>query len=250
MIRSALYHEPRVMDPAVYRHKKLQPLTDYSVAKDMHAVFLAATEFPAAALSFAIIFVHTGETLDNGKPMISPVALLGITASENLHVEGTRWDAGYVPAFIRRFPFLTAGMPDSDKAAVFVDASWPGIGDTEGEPLYDDEGKPTPVLQRAMEFLQQFDIEQQRTRQFCLRLLELDVLKEMTLSATLPNDETLTVNGFLTVDEDKLAALPDAEVLQLHRTGMLMLLHVHLASLGNLRPLLERKARRMGTTLA
>jgi hypothetical protein len=213
-------------------------------------VFLAATEFPAAALSFAIIFVHTGETLDNGKPMISPVALLGIATNENLHVEGARWDAGYVPAFIRRFPFLTAGMPDSDQAAVFVDAAWPGIGDAEGEPLYDDEGKPTPVLQRALEFLQQFDIEQQRTRQFCLRLLELDVLKEMSLTATLPNNDNLTVNGFLTVDEDKLAALPDADVLQLHRSGMLMLLHVHLASLGNLRPLLERKARRMGTTLA
>src|SRR6185436_10169169 len=112
-----------------------------------------------------IIFVHTGETLENGKPMISPVALLGITTNENLHVEGTRWDAGYVPAFIRRFPFLTAGVPGTDKVAMFVDAAWPGFSDTEGEPLYDAEGQPTPVLQRMIEFLQQFDLEQQRTRQ-------------------------------------------------------------------------------------
>ena len=100
-----------------------------------------------------------------------------------------------------------------------------------------------------MEFLQQFDMEQHRTRQFCLRVLELGVLKEMSLSATLPNGQELKIDGFLTVDEDKLNALPDATVLELHRTGMLMLLHVHLASLGNLRPLLERKARRLGTTL-
>jgi len=249
LIKSALYREPQVFDATVHRHKKLQPLTDYSVAKDMHAVFLAATEFPAAALSFAIIFVHTGETLEDGKSMIAPVALLGITDHENLHVDGTRWDAGYVPAFIRRFPFLTAGLPECDKAAVFVDAAYPGFNDHEGDALYHAEGKPTPVLQRAMEFLQQFDMEQHRTRQFCLRVLELGVLKEMSLSATLPNGQELKIDGFLTVDEDKLNALPDATVLELHRTGMLMLLHVHLASLGNLRPLLERKARRLGTTL-
>jgi len=81
-------------------------------------------------------------------------------------------------------------------------------------------------------------------------VLEIDVLKEMTLTATLPDGRELKVDGILAVDEDKLNALPDATVLELHRSGMLMLLHVQLVSLGNLRPLLERKARRMGTTLA
>jgi hypothetical protein len=250
LIKSALYRDPQVFDFERHRNKKLQALSDYSVAKDMHAVFLAATEFPAASLSLPIIFVASGETLADGKPMITPIALMGITNNENLYVEGTRWDAGYVPAFIRRFPFLTAGLAESDKAAVFVDVSWPGFSDTEGEPLYDAEGKPTPVLQRAIEFLQQFDLEQQRTRQFCLKVLELDVLKDMTLTATLPNGQELRIDGLLTVDEDKLNALPDATVLELHRSGMLMLLHVHLVSLGNLKPLLDRKARRLGTALA
>src|SRR4029453_11374841 len=131
MIRSALYRDPVPLDAAVHRRKRLQPLSDFSVAKDLHAVFLAATEFPAAALSFPIIFVHTGQTLADGKAMIAPVALLGVAANENLHVDGTRWDAGYVPAFIRRFPFLTAGVQESDRFAVFIDAAWPGFSDTE-----------------------------------------------------------------------------------------------------------------------
>ena len=88
-------------------------------------------------------------------------------------------------------PFLTAGAKDSDTPAVFVDASWLGFHDTEGEALFDADGKPAPVLQRALEFLRQFDFEQQRTRQFCQRLLELDVLKDMTLNATLPSGETI-----------------------------------------------------------
>jgi hypothetical protein len=141
-------------------------------------------------------------------------------------------------------------MHDADTGAVFVDASWPGFNDSEGEPLFDAEGKPTPVLQRALDFLQQFDIEQKRTRQFCQRVLELDLLKDMTLDATLPSGENVKLEGFLTVDEDKLNALPDAVVLELHRSGMLMLLQVHLVSLGNLNALLGRKARRLAPPAA
>ncbi|WP_280151225.1 SapC family protein [Piscinibacter sp. XHJ-5] len=245
MIKSALYRDPQLLDPAVHRHKKVKPLVDLSVAKDMHAVFLAATEFPSAAMSLPIIFVHTGERLPDGKAMIAPVALLGVAANENLVINEGRWEARYVPAFIRRFPFLTAGVQDSESSsAVFVDAAWSGFNDTEGEPLFDADGKPAPVLQRSIEFLRSFDQEQQRTRQFCLRLLELDVLKEMAANATLPDGE-LKVEGFLTVDEDKLNALPDKDVIELHRNGMLMLLQIHLLSLHNMQMLIERKAMRL-----
>jgi hypothetical protein len=244
LIKSALYRDPQPLDPTLHRHKKLKKLFDLSVAKDMHAVFLTATEFPSAALSFPIIFVHTGERLPDGKAMIAPVALLGVASNENLVLNEGRWEARYVPAFIRRFPFLTAGAQGSDKPAVFVDASWPGFNDTEGEPLFEADGKPAPALQRAIEFLQNFDQEQQRTRLFCTRLLELDVLKEMAANATTPGGE-LKVEGFLTVDEDKLNALRDKEVVELHRSGVLMLLQVHLLSLNNMQMLVERKAMRM-----
>jgi hypothetical protein len=244
LIKSALYRDPQVLDPAVHLHKKVKQLTDLSVAKDMHAVFLTATEFPSAALSFPIIFVHTGERLPDGKAMIAPVALLGVASNENLILNEGRWEARYVPAFIRRFPFLTAGLQDGQTHAVFVDAGWSGFNDTEGDPLFEADGKPAPVLQRAIEFMQKFDVEQQRTRQFCTRVLELDVLKEMSANATIPGGD-LKVEGFLTVDEEKLNGLPDKDVVELHRSGMLMLLQVHLLSLNNMQSLVERKAMRM-----
>jgi len=83
-----------------------------------------------------VIFISTGERLADGRPMASPVALLGITPHENLRVtpEG-RWDARYVPAFIRRFPFLTAGVKGTQSPGVFVDTAWSGFNDDEGEAL-------------------------------------------------------------------------------------------------------------------
>lgn len=245
MINSALYREPVLLDSALHRGKRLKPLTDFSITRNMHAVLLTATEFAHAALDLPIIFVHTGERLPSGKPMVSPVVLLGLSSHENLRLtpEG-RWDARYIPAFIRRFPFLTAGVKGSHAPGVFVDAAWSGFNDAEGEPLFNAQGEPTETLQRALDFLQRFDEEQRRTRAFCQRVAELDILKEVQVDVNLPDAKKLTVNGFLTVDEEKLNQLPDATVVELHRSGMLMLMQVHLLSMNNLPALAERKAAR------
>lgn len=249
MINSALYRTPVLLDPAAHRHKKIGELTDLSITRGMHAVFVSATEFPQAALDFAIVFVNSGDRDPAGTLLLSPVVLLGLSEGENLHVNGTQWDGRYVPAFIRRFPFLTVRLKDSGAPGVMIDAAWSGLSDTEGQALFDADDKPAPALARAMQFLELFEVEAQRTRVFCARLAELDVLKEMQADATLPDGMTLSVDGFFSVDEDKLNSLPDATVLELHRNGMLMLLQVHLLSLTNLRHLVERKARRMQAPL-
>lgn len=249
MIKSALYREPTMLDAKVHRHKKLKGLTDFSVTKAMHAAFLTATEFPQAALEMPIIFINTGERTDEGKALVSPVALLGLSPNENLRVdEEGKWSGRYVPAFIRRFPFLTAGVQGTDQPGVFVDASWSGFNDDEGEPLFDDQGQPADGLKRILEFLQRFEDEQARTRQFCQRLVELDVLKEMLADARMPDGQSIKVEGFLVVDEDKLRKLPEKAVIELHRNGMLGLLQAHMISMGNMGWLVERKAGRVAAS--
>ena len=247
MIQSALYRDPVLVDSVLHRHKKLQPLTDFSIAGGMHAVFITATEFPQAALDFPLVFINVGdaaEATDAARSVLTPIALLGVSADENLHVEGGRWTGRYVPAFIRRFPFVAAAVAGADAPGVFIDAGWPGLNDSVGEPLFDDQGQPAETLTRAMAFLERFEQEAQRTRQFCARLAELDLLKEMQADATLPTGDLVRVDGFLAVDESKLLALPDAVVLELHRNGMMTLLHAHLMSLSNLRYLVQRKSDR------
>ena len=105
-------------------------------------------------------------------------------------------------------------------------------------------GRATPTLAAALDFLARFDAEALRTRTFTARLAELDLLQPLQADATLPDGTTLTVEGFRVVDEERLRALPDAEVLALHRSGMLMLVHLHRASLARMRHLVELKAAR------
>ena len=240
MIPSALYREPALIDPAAHRHLKLGTFADFSVTKHMHAVYIAATEFPLAALDFPIVFVNTGEAPN---VVMSPIVLLGLVPNENLYIEGKRWDARYIPAFIRRYPFVSANVRGTQQVGVMIDTAWSGISTTEGEPLFLEGDKPAPALERAVEFLRMFEVEAQRTRHFCQRLQDLALLRPMQVDATLPSGQHMAIDGFMTVEEDKLKALPDATVVEMHRNGMLGLLQLHLASLANMRHLVERKGR-------
>jgi hypothetical protein len=235
---SALFRAPEPLDAARHGALRITPLRDFSIAARMHAVFVAATEIPEAALAYPIVFVQPGDLDADGRPAVSPVALLGLVAGENLFVEGTRWKADYLPAFVRRFPFV------SGSSGPMIDSAWSGLSPLEGEPLFDAQGRPTAVLDQALEFLGRFDAEARRTRGFCTRLVELDLLQPMQADATLPDGQRLTVEGFRVIDEERLRSLPDAVVLELHRSGMLMLAHLHRASLVRMRQLVEMKARR------
>lgn len=241
----SLYRRPVALDPAVHRGRKLVPLSDYSFAREVHAVSITATEFPQAALEYPIVFVDTGVKDGAGRPVMAPAALLGLAHGENLYVDGPRWDARYVPAYIRRYPFLTATLPGGAGVNVLVDDAWSGFGEQAGEPLFEADDTPAPALKRAMDFLERYEYEAERTKSFCERLGRLGVLKEMKADATLPNGQSVSVDGFYTVDEDKLRAFPDETVLELWRTGVLMLIQVHLVSIVNIRHLVNRKAARV-----
>lgn len=239
-----LYRNPVPLDSDQHRHKRLQPLTDFSVAAGMHASYVGVDEFALAALEFVIMFIDTAAD-NGGRAQVSPAVLLGMTPGENLMVEGTRWTARYVPAFIRRYPFWTTDTTDPGAAGVLVDSAWSGFSDDQGEPLFERDGTPTPTLRSALEFINRFEAEAQRTREFCARLVQLDVLREMKADATLPNGQTLSVKGFYAIEEAALRSLPDRTVLELHRDGSLAMMHAHLLSLAHLRPLIERKALRV-----
>lgn len=238
----ALYREPTLLGNVEHRHLKLARLNDHSMAAGMHSSFLGAAEFALAARDFAILFVRDSSASPG---QIEPIVLLGVVPGENLFVDGTRWDARYVPAFIRRYPFSLARVEGRTEPAVMIDRSWAGFSETLGEPLYDDEGKAAPRLAEAVEFMTQFEVEVARTFAFCKHLVELDLLREMAAQVTLADGQTLGLDGLLAIDAAKLHALADAQVLEMHHNGMLSLVHAHLLSLANMQALVERKAQRL-----
>jgi hypothetical protein len=225
------------------RHKDLRLQSELSTlerVEGLNSLFLTAVEFADACKEFPVVFVRVGEPPADGSPQpVAPLAVLGLKPGANLFVKDGRWMADYMPAYLRRYPFAMARIAE-DEVAVCFDEQWRGFSTTEGTPLFAENGEPTEFTLNAKNFLESFERESDRTRMACNELQRLELLQDMRFEATLPSGEKIDVEGFLAVNEKKLAELPDEEVVRLHRNGLLALLEMHRVSLGNMARLAQR----------
>lgn len=245
---SALYKDPVLLDRNEHRGKRIKKLTDFSVAGEMSALFVNVVEFAEAAKEYPIAFLPAPESTQE-KPVVSPVVLLGLRDRENLFVSEGRWDARYIPGFVRRYPLAYAKSGD-DRVSVVVDQAWDGFNDSEGELLVEPSGEASPYLKQMMEFLDAYEREGGRTRTFCERIVQLDLLRGGTVDGQLPDGSPLRVEGFFAVDEQKLLALPDADLLELTKSGAMGLIHAHMLSMSNVQRLFERLGQRLAVAAA
>jgi hypothetical protein len=229
-------------------HQNLRLNTEIPVVSrvaGLNSLFLAVVEFAEACKEYPIVFVRVGEVPADGKQAVAPLAVLGLKTGSNLFVKDNSWTGNYVPAYLRRYPFSMARIDqESDSMAVCYDSEWAGFSQTEGTMLFGTDNEPSEFLKNVQSFLESFEQEAERTRLICQQLNELDLFREMRFEATLASGEKLDVDGFLAVDEKKLAELPDDKVLQLHRSGLLSLLEMHRVSMGNM----SRLAAKHGAT--
>ena len=245
MINTLLHRQAVPLDSAAHRDLKAQlPVADWSVAARLNSIFLAAVEFADACREFPIVFVRAGQDAD-GKPQIAPVAVFGLSAEENLFIEpGGGWRASYMPAVLRLYPFAI-GRIDEQNFALCVDAAWSGLSQQAGgEALFDAQGQATEFTRQVVAQAEKTEEEVQRTRLVGERLMQLELLREMRFDVDLPDGQKLAVEGFFTVDEEKLKALPDAVLIELVRNGVLGLIQAHLISMANMRRLAEWRVQR------
>jgi SapC len=231
-----LYVRLEALDRDLHRTLKFKP-TDYGFSKAHLSASIVCGEFADVALVYPIVFVA------NESEKIRPMAAFGVREGENLFVTADgKWDAPYVPALVRQYPFTAA--PDADgKMVAAIDAGSPWFNAQNGEPLFDDKGEPAEVTQHALQFMQNLQSEYNLTEQFCELLKSADLLQTMDVSVPVPGgkeDERLSVGGFMAVNEEKLRALPDATVTAWFKSGALPLIYAHLFSLRNFNKLMAK----------
>lgn len=243
MIIPALHRQVVPMDSQAHRKLRVKPMADWRIASTLNSAFITASEMIDACREYPIVFVNAGKDAQ-GVAQVAPVAVFGLTNQENLYLDGPNWRASYLPAVLRLYPFLI-GRIDADQFAVCIDVAWSGFSETEGQPLYDEQGELSELGRRVSEQLQNFEGEVQRTRNVCARFVELGLLNEMRFDLTASDGRTFAVDGFMTVNEEKLHALPDDKALELHRSGLLALLHAHMISMRNMQRLGQWKVERL-----
>ena len=245
MINENLHKKAVALDRVKHRDVKLNlAARDLSAVKKLNAFFVAGTEFSDACKEYPVVWVSAG-TDASGKQQVAPIAVFGLRAEQNLCIDNDAWRVRYVPAVLRLYPFALARVA-ANEMVVCVDESWPGLG-AEGQALFNADGEPSEFTQGVQKQLENFEQEVERTRLAGAVLVEKGLLRDMRFDATLPDGSKLVVDGFLTIDEDKLGKLSDAELVALNRNGLMGLIHAHQISLGNMGKLVEWHVARFGS---
>lgn len=213
---------------------------DCGFAANTHYVPLVATEFYQAAADYPILFVGD----DSG---VAPVALLGLRDGHNPFIDDERqWLPGtYLPAFVRRYPFILARASDDEASGmvVCIDENYRGFSRTEGQPLFDSNGGHTDYLDETIEFLQQYQADTERMRAFVQRLNELGLLTSRDIRMQDSTGRDYWLEDFRVVNEKALDQLDEKRVNELHTNGYLGWIHAHLVSLTRLERLPARLER-------
>jgi hypothetical protein len=220
------YRDPVPLEPKRHARFGIRPRTGYGFARDTNGIMLTGSEMALAARTYPIAFAGTERTI--------PFAIVGLRDKENLFVdaEGKWRDDAYVPAYVRRYPFIFSETPSENRLLLCVDEAAEAIERESQQPLFVDD-KPSPALTEILRFCESFQVQYEDTRKFGEWLDGSGLLEERTARAELPTGQVLTMSGFRLINPEKLRSLTDPQVLELHKRGWLPLLHFHLQSLAN-----------------
>ncbi len=222
---------------------RIRPLANAPFLVGQHAIPVTVEEFPLVQRFMPVVFSIGEDAI--------PLALMGLNEGVNVFVddEGKLVENIYIPAYIRRYPFMLARLrPEAEELSLCFDPASNLLGAfDEGEPLFAD-GQPSETTKQILGFNESFEQAGQRTQQFMRELRELDLLMEGEVTIELEGaPQPFVYRGFQMVNEEKLAGLRGDQLRKISQSGMLPLIYAHLFSLALMRDIFGRQAQRNGT---
>jgi hypothetical protein len=224
----------------VNQHGKMniRPVDKPTMIANTHAIPATVDEFALLQRHYPIVF----SVGDNPVPLV----LMGLSEGINafLDEDGKLRDPStYVPAYMRRYPFLLARLrPDSDELSLCFDPTSGAVGDfKEGEPLFDGD-QPSQATKAILEFCEQFETAGQRTAMFLEELKKSGLLMDGEVAIQPEGaEQPFVYRGFQMVDEEKLREMRGDELRKMNQNGMLALIYAHLFSLPQIREVFSRQ---------
>ncbi len=208
------------------------------VAKQ-HAIPLTAEEFVSAQRYYPIVF--------SGGENSVPLALMGLNDGVNVFFEedGTAIGTPYIPAYVRRYPFLLARLdPQSDNLSLCIDPKSGLVGEFEdGHALFDGEQKPTEHTQNLLKFCERFEEAGNRTQAFMQEITKADLLMdgEVAIQRSDNPDQPYIYRGFKMINQDKLKQVRGDQLRKWTESGLLALIYAHMFSLELMRDIFGRQ---------
>lgn len=244
-----MFKTPEPINPERHAQLKLSKVPNYQYAATQIVTPFFSGEMWPIAREFITVFPTQADSL--------PLAILGTQAGVNAYVGVGQppWWGRYVPAHLRRYPFILAprdaepgDAADQQRFSLCIDTAAPQLNEVEGRPLFTDDGQPAEVLREVQQALLGLQQDVTITQALVKQIDEAGLLVEQTLTIQRQGREPAHLSGFRVVDQGKLRASPPELLHSLAQTRALDLIFAHIGSLSNLQDGLL--AKRAGEKLA
>ncbi len=195
---------------------------------ETHAVPLTTDEFGVAQRFYPIVFS------EGDNPV--PLALLGLNEGVNVFTDedGMTTNNFYVPAYVRRYPFMLARLQqNSEELSLCFDPTAGAVGEFEdGEAIFVEGNEPAPQIKEILEFCEKFERAGATTNFFMQELIQNKLLIPGEVTIQLPdNSQPFVYRGFQMISQERLLELRGDVLRKLVQNGALPLIYCHLFSM-------------------
>lgn len=230
-----MYENVEIINRIEHATISVKAINTYDYAKNMISAPITITEFYESCKDYPIVF---SKEFSTGEWMAS--IILGFKENNNLFInEEGIWEKNrYIPASIRRYPFILI-KEDNDNLAIAIESQYKSEDEKDEErKLFNIDGENTSYLDGVIEFLTQFQNDVNITREFIKQMEDLELLEEKTLTIT-KDSEQYNLNGFYIINEEKLNHLSKKKKDILYDKNLVPFITVHLISLSNINKLIN-----------
>lgn len=219
-----------------HRHWCLTPPTDYRFAAGTNSVPVTLGEMVDVAREMPLVFAPVG----GGDFLLA--ALLGLRQDENLFVAADgAWTARYVPAFIRRYPFILSHNDRGEHVVCFDDTAVATIHrGPPGAALFDPAGAPAPALQACLQLLDAYRLQAEATAAWVRRIVALDLLEPVAADARLKDGGHFVLDGLYVISRARFQGLAPDQIQALFAADALAGIYAHFFSIASFNPLVDR----------
>ena len=224
-----MYENIEILTKDEHKDKGIKTISNYDYAKDVTTTLVLINEYYQACKDYPIVFVKED---DEWKSLV----VMGLDGSNDFVNKDGEWSKNcYIPAFIRRYPFIYVSHEDelllaSDSSAI-IDANKSG-----DKKFFDKDGEPTEFVKDVLNYMNEFQLFSEKSKSFIEKLDKLGVLEPANITRNL-NGKEKNIGGFWIVSEEKLSDLKSKDKTALCKENLYQPITAHLISLSNVKKL-------------